>query len=383
MKKISIAQPFFGAEEEQAVLDVLRSGWLVQGPKVTALEQQFSRIIGSKYAVACSSGTTALHLMLKALDIGPGDEVIVPGFSWVSTANVVVHCGADVVFCDVDPVSFNIDPDIVPHLITKRTKAIIVVHLFGLCATVDLIKAKAPGIPILEDAACAFGSRYRHTNAGVLGQMAAFSFHPRKSITSGEGGIIALESEELFQKLKVLCNHGINPWYNESHPSGKLLPPVTEAGFNYRMTDLQAALVLEQMKKWRDIFSRRTYAADYYQKNLGKIPWLSLPSFDQNIFEHSWQSYVIRLEKGAPLSQKEFLNYLLKQGIEARPGTYAIPDTVFYQKHKAHGQNCPNASLLENSTVALPIHPRLTESDYQYITDAINKLLQLRPSDDS
>ena len=209
MKKriIPISLPVTGEEEWHALKEPLKTGWLTAGPKVRAFEDAFAERHKVKHAIAVTSATTALHLALVALDIKPGDEVIVPAFTWVSTANVVLYQGAEVVFCDIDPKTFNIDPVKLKEKISYRTKAIMVVHLFGLCAPIDEIKSIAGQIPIIEDGACAAGSAYKGVPAGGLGKMGCFSFHPRKSITTGEGGMITTNDDELGEKLQILRSH--------------------------------------------------------------------------------------------------------------------------------------------------------------------------------
>ncbi|MGH6959027.1 MAG: DegT/DnrJ/EryC1/StrS family aminotransferase, partial [Dongiaceae bacterium] len=243
---IAIARPDTGDEEWQALREPLQTGWLTQGPKVAAFEKAFAARHGVKHAIATTSCTTALHLILAAMDIGPGDEVIVPSFTWIATANVVLYCGATPVFVDIEPHSFNLDPRQLGAKLTRRTKAIIAVHLFGLCADIDAIAAAAPGIPIIEDAACAAGAAYKGRHAGTLGLAAAFSFHPRKSITTGEGGMVTTLDERLARRATMLRNHGaeIPEEVRHAAPKPYVLSDFHLLGFNYRMTDLQGAVGL-------------------------------------------------------------------------------------------------------------------------------------------
>ncbi len=205
---IQISVPKTGEEEWLATKDPIMSGWLTQGPKVAAFEKLFLERHRVKHAMAMTSCTTALHAILAAMGVGPGDEVIVPSFTWVATANVVLYCGAKPVLVDIDVMNFNIDPKDVAKKITPKTKAIIAVHLFGLCADMDALKEVAKGIPIIEDAACAAGSEYKGIPAGGLGLAGAFSFHPRKSVTTGEGGMVTTEDSDLAKIINSLRNHG-------------------------------------------------------------------------------------------------------------------------------------------------------------------------------
>ena len=242
----------------------LESGWVTQGPKVKAFEELFAEKHRVKNALAVTSCTTGLHLALAALEIGPGDEVIVPSFTWVATANVVLYCGAKPVLCDIDLTTFNLDPKAVKKKITPKTKAIIAVHLFGLCADMDAIKEAAPGIPIVEDAACASGAFYKDQPAGGLGDVACFSFHPRKSITTGEGGMVTTNNDQLAEQMNMLRNHGASISEEQRHhgPKPYILPDFNLLGFNYRMTDLQGAVGLVQLEKMEQFISERQRWAD-------------------------------------------------------------------------------------------------------------------------
>ena len=240
-RNIAISLPATGEDEWQAVREPILSGWLTQGPKVAEFEKQFAKRHQVNHALAVTSCTTGLHLILAAMEIGPGDEVIVPAFTWVATANVVLHCGATPVFVDVCKKTFNMDPAQILKKVTKKTKAIIPVHLFGLCADIDDIKSIIPThIKIIEDAACAVGASYNGKWAGSLGDAASFSFHPRKSITTGEGGMVTTNNTKLAQHMNQMRNHGASISEEQRHKGQKpyVLPDFNLLGFNYRMTDL-------------------------------------------------------------------------------------------------------------------------------------------------
>ena len=251
-RNIPISIPDTGTEEWEAIREPLETGWITSGPKVKEFETLFAEMHGVKHAFAVTSATNALHLALVALGVGSGDEVIVPAFTWVSTANVVLYCRAKVVFIDIDLNTFNLDISDLKNKITPKTKAIIPVHLFGLCADIDSIKKIAGDkIHIIEDAACAAGAMYKGNYAGSLGDFGCFSFHPRKSITTGEGGMITTNNKELAEKVSVLRNHGANISEEQRHHGSKpyILPEFNVLGYNYRMTDLQGAIGTVQLKK--------------------------------------------------------------------------------------------------------------------------------------
>lgn len=259
--KIPIARTSLTDEEINSVLEPLQTGWLVQGPKVKEFEEKWSAFTGAEHSIAVTSCTTAMHLSLAALGFGPGDEAIVPAFTWISTANVVEHLGGTVVFCDIDLDTFNIDPEQIESKITTRTKAILPVHLFGLAANMDAINAiaKQHKLWVVEDSACGFGSRYLDTHVGNLGDTGCFSFHPRKAITTGEGGMVTTNSDELALKIRMLRDHGAAMSDLQRHlgPKPYLLADHPEAGFNQRMTDIQAALGSAQMDRAADIVAER------------------------------------------------------------------------------------------------------------------------------
>src|SRR4051812_42057917 len=293
-RRVQIAAPSMGEEEWQAVREPLLSGWLTQGPKVAAFERAFAERHKVKYALATTSCTTALHLALAALDIGPGDEVIVPSFTWVATANAVLYCGAKPVLCDVDRRTNNIAPASVAARITSRTKAVIPVHLFGLCVDMDALRAVLPPhIKILEDAACAAGAAYHGSPAGGLGDAACFSFHPRKSITTGEGGMLVTNNEALAQRANVLRNHGASISEEQRHQGAQpyLMASFDALGFNYRMTDLQAAIGLVQLGKLDGFIAERQHWARFYAEQLADIEWLHHP-VQPDDGRHAWQAYV-------------------------------------------------------------------------------------------
>jgi dTDP-4-amino-4,6-dideoxygalactose transaminase len=373
-RNIPISLPVTGEEEWLAVKEPLMTGWLTSGPKVREFEEAFAKRHKVKHAFAVTSATTALHLALVALEIGAGDEVIVPAFTWVSTANVVLHQGAKVIFCDIDPSSFNIDPVQLASKITSKTKAIMAVHLFGLCADMDAIKKVAGDIPIIEDGACAAGAAYKGTPAGGLGLMGCFSFHPRKSITTGEGGMVTTNNDALAEKLGILRNHGASISEEQRHHGARpyILPDFDVCGYNYRMTDLQGAVGVVQLAKLDGFIEERAKWAQFYKKELSSLPWLQCPEFSDN-YSHGWQSFVLLIdETKSPLSRNEIMEKLQEMGISTRPGTHAVHMLNFYsEKYNIKPEDFPGAQIANNFSMSIPLHNRMVEEDFRYIVRAL------------
>jgi dTDP-4-amino-4,6-dideoxygalactose transaminase len=363
-----------GEEEWLALKQPLESGWLTHGPKVSEFEREFARLHLVRHALAVTSCTTGLHLILASLGIGPGDEVIVPAFTWVATANVVVHCGATPVFADVDPHTYNIDPVSAALLVTSRTRALIAVHLFGLCADIDGLRAVMPErVYLIEDAACAVGSSYKGLPAGGLGLAAAFSFHPRKVITTGEGGMVTTGDSDLAERAHQLRNHGASVSEEARHGGEKpyLLPEFDLAGFNYRMTDLQGAVGLVQLGRLEHLVAERRRWADFYRQELGDLDWLLLPVTPADCAP-SWQSFVTVVSESAPLPRNELMERLHEAGISTRPGTHAVTELGHYQKHfPVTPGACPVACELADRSMALPLHNRMSSDDFAYVVEVL------------
>jgi len=377
-RNIAISLPSTGDDEWNAVREPLVSGWLTQGPKVAEFEKKFASYHEATHALATTSCTTGLHLMLAALGIGPGDEVIVPAFTWVSTANVVLYCGATPIFADIDPHTFNINPQDIAQRITTRTKAVMVVHLFGLCADMDAIRAVVPThIPILEDCACAAGATYKGKYAGTLGLAGAFSFHPRKSITTGEGGMVTTNDSAYAEICDQLRNHGASVSEEIRHkgPKPYLLPDFNLLGFNYRMTDLQGAVGVVQMDKLSSFIKERQQWADFYCEELADVNWLRMPSRPTE-GQHAWQSFVTHVNPAlAPAPRNEIMEKLQQQGISTRPGTHAVHMLNFYsQKYDLKPHDYPGAQDANDNSMSIPLHNRMSADDYKYVVRVIKTL---------
>jgi len=374
---IPISLPVTGQEEWEALKEPLMSGWLTSGPKVREFEQLFAERHGVKHALAVTSATTALHLALVALDIKEGDEVIVPAFTWVSTANVVLYCGAKVVFVDIDPLTFNLNPEDLRKRISSNTKAIIPVHLFGLCAEMDKIKEIAGDIPLIEDGACAAGASYKGTPAGGLGTIGCFSFHPRKSVTTGEGGMITTNDDKLAEIMGMLRNHGASISEEQRHHGEKpyMLPDFNALGYNYRMTDLQGAVGVVQIKKLDQFINEREKWANFYTKELDSIPWLRTPKHGAD-YKHGWQSFVTFVDESkSPASRNEIMELLQQHGISTRPGTHAIHMLNFYkEKFNIQASDYPGAQAANNHSMSIPLHNRMVAEDFDYVVSVIKAL---------
>ena len=377
-RTVHIALPMIGEEERRAVLEPLETGWLTQGPKVAEFERMFAERHRVSTALATTSCTTATHLALVAAGVGPGDEVIVPAFTWVSTANVVVHCGATPVFCDVRTADFNIDPAQIAEKVTERTKAIIPVHLFGMVADMDAVKAALPDhVVIIEDAACAAGAAYKDTPAGGLGDLGAFSFHPRKSVTTGEGGMLTTNDARLGELADRLRNHGASVSEEQRHhgPRPYILPEFDLCGFNYRMTDLQGAVGVEQLKKLDGFIAERDRRAAWFSEQLADIEWLRTPEVP-NWASHAWQSYVTYIDPDrAPMPRNDIMDRLKELGVATRPGTHAVHMLGYYRDtYGIHADDFPGARDSDANSMAIPLHNRMDDDDYDYVVEALHSI---------
>lgn len=368
-----------GIEEWEATKEPIFSGWITQGPKVAEFEKLFAARHKVKHAIAVSNCTTALHLALVALGVGPGDEVVVPAFTWVSTANAVLYCGAKPVFIDIDINTFNIDLNQIVKKITPKTKAIIPVHLFGLCANVEEIKRIAPQLKIVEDGACAAGAAINDRPAGSLGDIGCFSFHPRKSVTTGEGGMLTTNDDNLAAHLNMLRNHGASISEEQRHkgPKPYILPEFDMVGYNYRMTDIQGAVGVVQIKKLDTFINERQKWADYYDEKLKNISWLRKPFVPEG-YKHGWQSYVLFIdETKSPMKRNDLMEQLQQNGISTRPGTHAVHMLSYYAKtFNIKPSDFPNAFAANDFSMSIPLHNKMIKDDFDYIIHHLNSIGQ-------
>ena len=366
MDFIPLGRPDITEKDIDAVAAVLRSGMLVQGANVSALENAFTSFTNTKHAIAASNGTATLHLALKVLGIGPGDEVIVPALSYVATANVVELVGATPVFNDIDITTFNIDVNLVQAKISSRTKAIIPVHEFGLACDIETVCRIAAKhyIPVIEDAACALGAMQNNKKVGSFGILGSFSLHPRKSITSGEGGMLVTDDGELTVKLRQLRNHGIEMKDGIMH--------FQEAGFNYRMTDFQAALALSQLQRINEIIQYKQQLASVYLNEI-KNPNITLPFIPAG-HNHTWQTFHILLSD--EMDQRLVIQKLKESNIGTNYGAQCIPAQEYYRNKYGFDSatEFPAAYRAFTKGLAIPIYERLTEQQVVYISQTLNKL---------
>jgi perosamine synthetase len=376
-RTIPIATPSMGEEEWMAVREPIEKGWLTQGPKVREFEALFAQMHNVKHALAVSNCTTALHLALLGCGVGPGDEVIVPSFTWVATANAVLYCNATPVLVDIDLTTFNIDISQIEKKVTPKTKAIIPVHLFGLCTDVDLIREKFPQLKIVEDGACASGASLRGKPAGGLGNIGCFSFHPRKSVTCGEGGMLTTNDDDVALHLDMLRNHGASISEEQRHHGAKpyLLSAFDIVGYNYRMTDLQGAVGFVQLKKLNSFIDERNRWAQYYREQLTEVDWLKTPVVPQG-YRHGWQSYVTFVdEKKSPRKRNEIMEILQQKGISTRPGTHAIHMLGAYVKKFGYNpHDFPSSFAADQYSMAIPLHNKMVKEDFDYIVEALKSL---------
>jgi len=367
--EIPFSRPYLRGDEGERVAATIASGWVSQGPRVREFEAAFAERVGALDAVATTNCTTALQLALYVMGVGPGDEVIVPSLSFIATANAVWQNGATPIFADVDPLTYNIDPDVIERAVTECTTAIMPVHQLGLPAEMESILELADrhGLAVVEDAACAVGASYRGQRIGSLGPLACFSLHPRKVITTGEGGMIAVNDPDVAARLRMLRQHAMNVSDLTRHNAKDVvLERYPERGWNHRMTDMQATLGLCQLEVLDEIRSDRARLAARYTEALATIPAIE-PPFDPDYAERTWQSYAVRLVAGAP-DRTELMRALLKDGIPTRRGVMAIHEEGAYA---AAAADLPVTEDVTRNTLMLPLFAGMTDAQQDHVIERL------------
>lgn len=363
---VPLTKPYFTDEESVEVAKVLESGWVMQGEKVNLLEKEISSFVGTKFAVAVNSGTAALHLALLALGIGEGDEVIVPSFSFIASANSVLYTRATPIFADIDPKTYNIDLRDIERKITKKTKAIMAVHQVGLPADIEgvLNIAKKNNLLVIEDAACSLGATYKEKQTGSFGDIACFSLHPRKSITTGEGGIIVTNDRRTYQLLKSLRSHGVVKKGNkETYPN---------LGYNFRMTDIHAAIGIAQFKKLNYSLAKRKEIAEKYNHSFGNSKDIVIP-FTPPDFIHTYQSYLVRIKKGK-VKRDLLIKKLEEKGVSSRGSVMAIHREPLYTK--LFGKILlPMTESANDEGLIIPLYIQMTEKEQEFVIKSLREAI--------
>ena len=368
---IPIAKPYLTEEEAQAAYDTILTGWITQGPKVQEFEEKFAAYTGAKYAVAVSNCTTALHLSMIVAGIGPGDEVICPSMSYIATANAIKYVGATPVFAEVQPETYNLDPVDVENRITDKTKAILVVHQIGMPADIDTFKALCDkyGLKLIEDAACAAGSAYKGNKIGSHSELVCFSFHPRKVISTGDGGMITTNREDYYNRLKLLRQHGMSVNDRVRHEANKVIfEDHVEVGYNYRMTDIQAAVGIKQLEKLDWIVEERRKIAVAYNDAFKDIECIRVPLEDKGYFSN-YQSYSIYLKDTCPVDRNSLMQDLLDKGIASRRGIMTSHRETAY-KNSQEDINLPVSEDLQDNSIILPLYVPMTEEQINFVIDS-------------
>lgn len=364
---IKLTSPNINDSDIKLAINVIKSGNLVEGKFVLEFENNIAKFMNIKYCCAVSSATAGLHLSVKALGIKQGDYVIVPTFTFPATANIVENLGAEVIFCDIDLDSYVVNPSVLENVIKKNKdknlKAIIVVHEFGYPANMEEILhiAKKNNLKLIEDAACALGSFSGRYHVGYYSDVAVFSFHPRKAITSGEGGVVVSKDEDIINKIKILKNHGIERKDN--------ILDFVEAGLNYRMTDFQAALLLGQLDRFTNELQKRKQLVEIYFERLNKNKNISLPKDDNG---HSWQSFMIVFNEN--IDRNNVIEFLFSKNIQTNLGAQSLPMLSYYKnKYKLNELEYANSKKLFKQGLVLPLHGKMNFDDVGYICDIIMK----------
>ena len=368
---IPIAKPYLTADEAQAAYDTILTGWITQGPRVAEFEEKFAAYTGAKYAVAVSNCTTALHLAMIVAGVGPGDEVICPSMSYIATANSVKYVGAIPVFAEINPANYNLDVNDTAKKITSKTKAILLVHQIGMPADIDAFKALAEkhNLKLIEDAACAAGSSYKGGKIGSHSELVCFSLHPRKVISTGDGGFITTNREDYYQRMKLLRQHGMSVNDRVRHESSKLIfEDHIEVGYNYRMTDIQAAVGIKQLEKLDWIVAERRKIAMRYNEAFKDIDCIQLPIEKDGYFSN-YQSYSIYLKDSCPVARNEIMQKMLDDGISSRRGIMTTHRETAY-KAECAGLSLPISEKSADRSIILPLYIPMKNEDIEKVIEA-------------
>ena len=360
---IPIAKPYLTQDDAQSAFDTILTGWVTQGPRVEEFEKKFCEYTGAKFAVAISNCTTALHLSMIVSGIKEGDEVICPSMSYIATANCIKYVGATPVFAEVNPLTYNLDLSHTEKLITEKTKAILIVHQIGLPADIDAFKKLCDkyNLKLIEDAACATGSSYKGKKIGSHSEIVCFSFHPRKVITTGEGGMITTSNEEYYNRIKLLRQHGMSVNASMRHETKKVVfEDHIEIGYNYRMTDIQAAIGIRQLEKLDWIINERRKIALKYIEELKDVDCIRLPIEEEGYFTN-YQSFSIYLKENCPIGRNELMQKLLDKGISTRRGIMTSHRESAYEKEYSD-LKLPISENASDRSIIIPLYiPMKTE----------------------
>lgn len=383
MSRLPITFPSFDDDEIANLRACLDSKWVTQGPFTKKFEDLFAARHQVRHALATTSCTAALHLATAALDLGPGDEVVIPAFTWVTSAHCAEYVGARAVFADISLDTFNFDPAALAAAITPRTRAVVAVHLFGLAAPMKEILALADkhGVAVIEDAACAVGTCYGDQPVGSLGDLGCFSFHPRKVITTGEGGMVTTRHDALALRVASLRNHGakaISPGPHAMPARPYQMGEFNLLGYNLRLSDIQAAVGVAQLAKLDSLLAERQSLAQHYLELFADVNDIALPTAPAPC-GHTYQSFVVRLVEGGKARRNQIMEHLDSEGIQTRPGTHAVHRLGYYvTKYGIKPGAFPNAAAAEDTTITLPIFPGMTEADQTRVLDSFRAALAKR-----
>ncbi|MFN8261855.1 MAG: DegT/DnrJ/EryC1/StrS family aminotransferase [Chitinophagales bacterium] len=374
--KVPLAKPYLDKEDAQNAYDTILTGWVTQGPRVQEFEEKFAKYVGSQYAVAVSNCTTALHLAMMVAGVGTGDEVICPSMSYVATANCIRYTGATVVFAEVNPVTYNIDVEDVRKRITPRTKAILIVHQIGMPADIDAFKelCNEKKLILIEDAACAAGSSYKGNKIGSHSDLVCFSFHPRKVITTGDGGMISTNNEAYRDKIKLLRQHAMSVNDRIRHESDKVIfEDHIELGYNYRMTDIQAAVGIKQLEKLDLIVEERRKVAFQYHEAFKDMDVIRLPHEAEGYFSN-YQSYSIYLKPTCKISRNDLMQALLDKGISTRRGVVTAHRETAYREY-CHGLSLPVSEDASDRSIVIPLYYPMPQEEINYVIESFRTLV--------